>query len=196
MEYPLSLSFKIMALSPQIYVRDANGDVVCYVKQKMFRLKEAVTVYRDQTKSDVFCEIKADRVIDWSAKYLFFDSTGETFGSVKRKGMKSLWKAHYEVYDENDNHISNISEENPMAKVMDSMLGQVPVLGMLTGYMFHPKYLLTSAVDGTPKMRLSKQPAMWEGKYTLDRMYDFDDVDELRGLMAFMMMSLLERNRG
>ena len=37
---------------------------------------------------------------------------------------------------------------------------------------------------------------MWEGKYTLDRMYDFDDVDELRGLMAFMMMSLLERNRG
>jgi len=62
--------------------------------------------------------------------------------------------------------------------------------------MFHPKYLLTSAADGSPKMRLSKEPAMWEGKYTLDRLYDFDDVDELRGLMAFMMMSLLERSRG
>ena len=110
--------------------------------------------------------------------------------------MKSLWKAHYEVYDEADNHVSNIAEENPMAKVMDGLLGQVPVLGMLSGYMFHPKYLLTSAADGSPKMRLSKEPAMWEGKYTLDRMYDFDDVDELRGLMAFMMMSLLERNRG
>ena len=196
MQYPLSLSFKIMALSPQIYVRDANGDVVCYVKQKMFKLKEAVTVFSDETKSNVFCEIKADRVIDWSAKYSFFDANGENFGSVKRKGMKSIWKAHYEVYDENDNHISNISEENPMAKVMDSMLGQVPVLGLLTGYMFHPKYLLTNAVDGSPKMRLSKKPAMLEGKYTLDRMYDFDDVDELRGLMAFMMMSLLERKRG
>ena len=196
MQYPLSLSFKIMALSPQIYVRDATGNVVCYVKQKMFKLKEAVTVFRDETKSDVFCEIKADRVIDWSAKYTFFDASGAAFGSVKRKGMRSIWKAHYEVYDENENHISNISEENPMAKVMDGLLGQIPVVGLLTGYMFHPKYLLTNAVDGSPKMRLSKQPAMWEGKYTLDRMYDFDDVDELRGLMAFMMMSLLERKRG
>ena len=129
MQYPLSLSFKIMALAPQIFVRDANGDVVCYVKQKMFKLKEAVTVFRDQTKTDVFCEIKADRVIDWSAKYSFFDASGESFGSVKRKGMKSIWKAHYEVYDEADNHISNISEENPMAKVMDSVLGEIPIVG-------------------------------------------------------------------
>ena len=196
MEYPLSLSFKIMSMTPQIYVRDATGATVCYVKQKLFRLKEVVSVFRDQTRSQLFCEIKADRVIDWSAKYNFYDANGQCFGSVKRRGMKSIWKAHYEVYDEADNHVSNIAEENPMAKVMDGLLGQVPILGLLTGYMFHPKYLLTSAVDGSPKMRLSKEPAMWEGKYTLDRMYDFDDVDELRGLMAFMMMSLLERNRG
>ena len=196
MEYPLSLSFKVMALAPQIFVHDANGEVVCYVKQKMFKLKEAVTVFRDQTKADVFCEIKADRVIDWSAKYSFFDASGECFGSVKRKGMRSIWKAHYEVFDEADNHISNISEENPMAKVMDSVLGEIPVLGFFTGYLFHTKYLLTNAVDGSPKMRLTKQPAMWEGKFQLERMYDFDDVDELRGLMAFMMMSLLERKRG
>lgn len=182
MEYPLSLSFKIMAMAPQIYVHDATGATVCYVKQKMFRLKESVSVFRDKTKSQLFCEIKADRVIDWSAKYNFYDANGQCFGSVKRRGMKSLWKAHYEVYDEADNHVSNIAEENPMAKVMDGLLGQVPVLGMLSGYMFHPKYLLTSAADGSPKMRLSKEPAMWEGKYTLDRMYDFDDVDELRGL--------------
>lgn len=83
-----------------------------------------------------------------------------------------------------------------MAKVMDSFLGEIPILGMFSGYLFHPKYLLTAAADGSPKMRLTKQPAMWEGKYTLERMYDFDDVDELRGLMAFMMMALLERGRG
>ena len=48
MKYPLSLSFKIMAMAPQIYVRDATGEIVCYVKQKMFRLKEVVSVFRDQ----------------------------------------------------------------------------------------------------------------------------------------------------
>jgi uncharacterized protein YxjI len=196
MEYPLQLSFKIMALAPQIYVRDATGNVVCYVKQKMFKLKEAVTVFRDESKSQVLCDIKADRVIDWSATYHFYDANGETFGSVRRKGMRSLWKAHYEVCDESGNHISNISEENPMAKVMDGLLGEIPIIGMFSGYFFHPKYLLSQVGDGAPKMRLTKQAAMWEGKYQLDRLYDFDDVDELRGLMAFMMMSLLERARG
>ena len=196
MQYPLNLSFKILALAPQIFVRDASGEVVCYVKQKMFKLKEAVTVYRDQAKTQVLCEIKADRVIDWSANYHFFDASGETFGSVRRKGMRSLWRARYEVFDESGVHISTISEENPGAKIMDSLLGEIPILSMFTGYLFHPRYLLSSAVDDSPKMRLSKQSALWEGKYNLERMYDFDDVDELRGLMAFMMMTLLERRRG
>ncbi len=196
MQYPLNLSFKILALAPQIFVRDASGEVVCYVKQKMFKLKEAVTVYRDQAKTQVLCEIKADRVIDWSANYHFFDASGETFGSVRRKGMRSLWRARYEVFDESGVHISTISEENPGAKIMDGLLGEIPILSMFTGYLFHPRYLLSSAVDDSPKMRLSKQSALWEGKYNLERMYDFDDVDELRGLMAFMMMTLLERRRG
>ena len=196
MEYPLQLSFKILAMAPQIYVRDASGNTVCFVKQKMFKLKEAVTVFSDETKQNVLCTIQADRILDWSANYHFRDAGGESFGSVRRKGMRSLWKAHYEVFDESGNHSSTISEENPMAKVADGLLGELPIIGLFSGYLFHPKYLLTSAEDGQPKMRLTKQPAMWEGKYTLERMYDYDDVAELRGLMAFMMMSLLERARG
>ena len=196
MEYPLSLSFKIMALSPQIFVRDTSGNIVCYVKQKMFKLKEAVTVFRDQAQTQVLCEIKADRMIDWSANYHFYDANGETFGSVRRKGMRSLWRARYEVFDESGVHVSTISEENPAAKIFDSLLGEIPVVGILTGYMFHPRYVLSSAADDSPKMKLCKQSALWEGKYKLERMYDYDDVDELRGLMAFMMMTLLERRRG
>ena len=82
MKYPLSLSFKIMAMAPQIYVRDATGEIVCYVKQKMFRLKEVVSVFRDQTRSQLFCEIKADRVIDWSAKYNFYDANGQCLSLI------------------------------------------------------------------------------------------------------------------
>jgi len=196
MEYPLYLSFKILALTPQIFVRDSTGEVVCYVKQKMFKLKEAVTVFSDQSQNQVLCEIKADRVIDWSANYHFYDTNGETFGSVRRKGMRSLWRARYEVYDETGIHVSTISEENPGAKIMDTLLGEIPVLGMLTGYLFPPRYVLSAAADDSPKMKLVKQSALWEGKYELKRTHDYDDVEELRGLMAFMMMTLLERRRG
>ena len=195
MQYPLSMSFKILALAPQIKVTDAAGETVCYVQQKMFRLKEAVTVFTDQKKQATLCEIKADKIIDWSACYHFFDNSGETFGAVRRKGMRSIWKAHYEVLDENNQHISTIQEENPMAKVMDSVLGEIPIVGMLTGYLFHPKYLLTSNA-GEPRLRMTKEAAFLEGKYRIDKLVEFDPVDELRALMAFLMMSLLERSRG
>lgn len=195
MQYPLSMSFKILALAPQIKVTDAQGQSVCYVKQKLLKLKEAVTVFSDESKQKVLSEIKADRIIDWSACYHFFDQSGESFGAVRRKGMRSIWKAHYEVLDENDNHISTIEEENPMSKVADSIFGEIPLIGAFSGYLFHPKYLMKS-VDGEPRLRLTKQPAFFEGKYTLDKLVEFDPVDELRALMAFLMMSLLERSRG
>ena len=196
MNYPLSMSFKILALAPQIKVVDAAGNTVCYVKQKLFKLKEAVNVFKDESQQDVLCQIKADRVIDFSACYHFSDSSGETFGGVRRKGMRSIWKAHYEIMDEENNHVATIQEENPLAKVGDSLLGEIPILGMFTGYLFHPKYLLTTA-DGQPSLRLTKQPAMWEGRYSIDKLVEeYDPVEELRALMSFIMMTLLERRRG
>lgn len=195
MDYPLSVSFKIMAMAPQIKVTDANGETVCYVKQKMFKLKEAVHVFQDESQQTSLCEIKADRVIDWSACYHFYDSSGETFGAVRRKGMRSIWKAHYEVLDESDVLLGSIEEENPMAKIGDSLFGELPLIGILSGYLFHPSYLLKST-SGQAQLRVTKEPAFWEGKYRLDKLSELDPVDELRALMAFLMMSLLERKRG
>ncbi len=195
MEYPLDMNFKLLALSPQIKVTDANGETVCYVKQKMFKLKEAVNVFRDESQQVKLCEIKADRIIDFSANYHFFDTSGESFGGLRRKGMRSIWKAHYELLDEDDQHLGTINEENAMAKVADSFFGELPVIGLFSGYIFHPKYLLTST-SSQPQMRLEKKPAMFEGKYTIEKLAEVDPVDELRCLMGFMMMTLLERQRG
>jgi hypothetical protein len=82
-----------------------------------------------------------------------------------------------------------------MAKVMDSLLGEVPILGLLTGYFFHPVYSLKDNT-GRELLRLTKRRAFLEGKFTIEKMAECDEVDELRALMAFLMMSLLERARG
>lgn len=195
MNYPLQLNFKLLALAPQIKVTDASGETVCFVRQKLLKLKEAVTIFQDESQTGKLCEIRADRMIDFSANYHFFDNSGESFGGLRRKGMRSIWKAHYQLLDEQDEHRADISEENPMAKVMDSMLGEIPVLGLFTGYFLHPRYLMAT-VDGQPQFRLHKQAAMWEGKYLLEKLTDTDPVDELRALMGFLMMTLLERQRG
>ena len=48
MSYPLSLRFKIIAIAEQLAVHDSSGRLMMYVKQKAFKLKEAITVYSDE----------------------------------------------------------------------------------------------------------------------------------------------------
>src|SRR5687768_437761 len=97
MDYPLSLSFKLLALAPQIYVRDAAGQLRMYVKQKLLKLKEQVTIFADEGQSIPLYHIKADRVIDFNARYNITAPDGRELGSVRRRGRRSLWRANYEV---------------------------------------------------------------------------------------------------
>jgi hypothetical protein len=73
MNYPLNFRFKLLALAPQIFVEDSGKQTVCYVKQKLFKLKEKVSVFRNDAMNDLVATIEADRIIDWSAKYTFTD---------------------------------------------------------------------------------------------------------------------------
>ena len=70
MNFPIDLSFKILALASQIYIRDANGNLMGYVKQKMFKLKEDINIFADETQTRQQFNIKADRVIDFSANII------------------------------------------------------------------------------------------------------------------------------
>ena len=194
MEYPLELSFKIMALAPQISVTDANGQQVFYVKQKLLKLKEAVTVFADSGQTQPLYKINADRVIDFSARYHFSDANGVSLGSVKREGVRSLWKSHYGIF-KGDTPVMTIREENAWVKVLDGLFGGIPIIGMFSGYVFNPVFLV-SRPDGTVVMRLSKQPAFFESKFTISKQTALDESQETRALLSLLMMILLERARG
>ncbi len=194
MNYPLSFSFKVLALAPQFTVRDASGNVLFYVRQKLFKLKEAITVFGDEQQTRPLFTINADRVIDFSARYNISDVQGRYLGSIKRQGMRSLWRTHYEVFN-GDVPVMTIREENPWIKVVDGVLGEIPVVGAFTGYFFNPAYVVTRP-DGAVAMRLAKQPAFFEGKFELQRHVPLSEEEELRGLLSLMMMVLLERSKG
>lgn len=194
LNYPLTLSFKIVALAPQISVIDANGNLIAYVKQKLFKLKEAVTVFADQQQTQPLFTLKADRVIDFSARYHIADHQGLALGSVKRQGMRSIWKARYDILD-GDMVTMTVQEENPWTKVMDGLFGEIPVVGMFSGYLFHPAYLV-SRPNGGVVMRVEKQPAFFEGKFIIEQKEPLDEGEEKRVLLSLIMMLLLERSRG
>lgn len=196
LQYPLTLSFKILAFASQATVTDASGRTVLYTKQKLLKFKEHVEIWTDANKATKLADIRANKVIDWSARYFFTDAGGTALGSVGRRGWRSLWKAHYEVFKPGDEAPDfSIHEENPWTKVLDSIIGDLPIIGMFSGYFLHPSYL-ASRSDGSPAMRLTKQPAFWEGRFRVDREANLDPQEELGLFLSFLMLILLERRRG
>lgn len=194
MNYPLKLSFKILAIARQLSVVDATGRLVFYVKQKAFKLKEAVTVFADEAQTQPLYTINADRVLDFSARYHFADQSGASLGSVKRQGMKSLWKARYDIMD-GEQAVMTIQEANPWAKVFDSLFGELPIIGMFSGYVFHPAYNVLRP-DGSVVLHLVKEPAFLEGKFRIEKVGPTSDSEEIRALLSLLMMVMLERARG
>jgi hypothetical protein len=88
-----------------------------------------------------------------------------------------------------------ISEENGWVKVGDAILGEVPLLGMFTGYLFNPSYKV-SRPDGAIVARLQKEPSFFGRRFTVLKTNDFQEGEEERLVLGLMMMILLERRRG
>ena len=195
MDFPLQLRFKTVALSPQVSVTDASGRLLFYVKQKAFKLKETVNVFADAEQTRLLYRIAADRILDISAKYNIEDAaSGAPLGYVQRQGMRSIWRAHYEIHRAGAPALT-IREENPWVKVVDGLVGEIPVVGMLTGYLFHPAYLVSRG-GGAPGLRAVKQPAFLEGRYAIERPGQLGEEDETLAVLSLLMMLFLERRRG
>jgi uncharacterized protein YxjI len=194
-EFPIQLTFNIGTLSNDFTASDAQGRTVAFVKQKLFKLKEDISIYSDESKTELLYKIKADRWIDWSAAYSITHADGTELGKIARKGWRSLWKAKYLLIDQHQKEQFTVEEENGWVKVWDSLLGEIPILGMLTGYFFNPSYAVTN-LNGHKVVRLKKQASFFGRKFEITKLDIMDNDDDERVILGLMMMILLERHRG
>lgn len=194
MDYPLDLRFRLISLGPQINVLDAGGRSVAFVKQKVFRLREDVEVYTDESRQTLLWRMKADRIIDWSAAYRITDAGDGLLGTLRRKGGRSLWRATYVITDQNEQAIGGIHEKDPWTKVLDGLLSIIPLVGDLTGYFLNPSYVVERG-DGAA-LEVRKRPAFFEGRYTIEQTGAVDPRTEPLFVASVLMMVLLERGRG
>lgn len=194
-QFPLKLSFKVTTLANDFVVKDANNTTISYVKQKLFKFVDEVTVYSNESKTNVLYKINANKWIDFSATYIFTNSMGAEVGRVARKGWRSIWKARYEIYDEHQKQDLLIEEDNAWTKVFDTLFSEIPILGIFTGYVFNPSYSVKRP-DGTVVAQLKKLPGFFGRNFNIDKVAEFETGEEERIVLSIMMMILLERRRG
>lgn len=201
-QYPLKLRFKLVALAPRIIVTDATGKEVLFVSQKVFKLKEDVRIFRDQSKQQEVYHINAEQILDFNTRYNFYESGSERhLGSVKAKGWRSIWRATYHVDDPAGQQTHYIKEDNPWVKILDVLFQEIPFMSLFAGYIFHPSY---TAYRGTnyedmsqPVMRIKKEPAFFEGVYSMELLNPaVDPAEEARAVLSFMLMVQFMRRRG
>ncbi len=197
MKYPIQITGKVLAFAPQFFVRDADGTLIFYVRQKLFKLKEKVNLYRNEEQTDLALAITADRILDFNACYDIKVPMGSLLGTLERKGAKSIWRASYEISrgtDQRNELLATITEVNPWAKVLDSILGEIPIIGTLFSMLLNPAYALKNA-KGFEVYRIEKRPSFFERKFVIEREGRPEGEEQLF-IASILMMILLEGHRG
>lgn len=196
----LDITMKILTLAPQFYIRDKHGQQVGYIKQKLFRFKEAIDIFSNDQKTTLRYKIASDRVIDFSANYHFISMRDGMIGRTKQNGLKSLWRTEFEILDasnsKNEGTRFFIRLENPMAQLIEGILGMIPILGdilsLISGYFLNPTYTVTT-IGGEEVATMKKLPALWEGKYQVRATQTLNERDSELIALSLITLILMQR---
>lgn len=117
---------KILALlGAEFEIFTPDGNLAFFVKQKAFKLKEAITVFRDSAQTQPVLKIQARSALDFSATYDVSTPEGDKLGALKREGMKSILRDKWLILDANDQMIGEIEEDSMLFAMLRRFLSNL-----------------------------------------------------------------------
>ena len=81
-------------------------------KQKAFKLKEDLRIFTDDTCATELLRISTQQILDIEATYSVAVPTGESLGSLRRKGLKSILRDEWLVFAHSGEQIGTILEDS------------------------------------------------------------------------------------
>lgn len=116
----------IFGASFQIF--DAQGVQIGYCRQKSFKLKEDLRICTDQNMTEEMLRIRARSIIDFAATYdvtLPESQGGAMLGSLRRRGMKSLVRDSWSVFDSDGREVAKLQEDSAGMAILRRFLGSL-----------------------------------------------------------------------
>ncbi|NQX58088.1 hypothetical protein [Paenibacillus qinlingensis] len=107
----------------KIDIFDKDERAILFSKMKAFKLKEDIRIYGDETMQTELISIQARSVIDFSSIFDVVDvETGHKVGSLRRKGMKSIFKDEWAILSPDESEIGLIKEDNALLALLRRFL--------------------------------------------------------------------------
>jgi uncharacterized protein YxjI len=177
------LKRQAIALTGRFRIYDPMGNLVLFSEQKMFKLREDIRVYSDESKSQEVLLIQARQIIDFSAAYDVIDAaTQMKVGALRRKGWRSMMRDEWEVLDVNDQPIGLLLEDSVGYALLRRLL-----LGSLLPQNYDVLFGETRVADLKQRFNLFR--------YELDLDFSMDTaqrLDRRLGVAAGILLAAIE----
>jgi hypothetical protein len=174
---------QVLALTGILRLYNPAGDQVLYCQQKMFRLKEDIRAYSDESRSQELLYIQARQMLDFSASYDVYDSAdGARVGVFRRKGFRSMVQDKWEVLDANENYLGVLQEDNLTRAMLRRFL-----LGIFLPQNYDMIFSDTRVADLKQRFNLLR--------YEMDLDFSIDTVhrlDRRLGIAAAILLAIIE----
>jgi uncharacterized protein YxjI len=116
---------------------DAEQDLVAFVQQKTFALKEDLRFYADEAKTTELFRVKARQRFDPTARYRVTDADGAEIGELAKAFKRSLARSTWRVYAPGDDEeIMWATERSLFRSLLRRLLslgGLIPIVGDILG---------------------------------------------------------------
>ena len=174
---------QVFALTGKFRFYDPGENLVMFSEQKMFKLREDIRVYSDETKSQEVLSIKARQIIDFSAAYDVVDTAyNQKVGTLRRKGWSSMLRDEWQVLDANENQIGVLFEDS---------MGMALLRRFLLGTWLPQNYDIT--LGGTRVADLKQNFNLFRYELNLDFTMDpSQKLDRRLGIAAGILLAAVE----
>jgi len=108
--------FKILGASFHVY--DAEGHVVGFCSQKALKLREDIRIFTDESMRTEKLRMTTRAIIDFGASYDVVLPDGSSVGSLRRKGLTSIFRDSWRVFGPDNTEVASLIEDSAFKAII------------------------------------------------------------------------------
>lgn len=175
--------FKIFGGEVRIYDETKNN-LLFFVKQKAFRIKEDVRVYSDTSKDHEILSINTKSIFDIAGTYDITETeTGNRIGAVRRKALASIARDTWLILDTDGNEVATVQEDS----LLKALLRRIWLGSLL------PQSFTITAANGSVVGNLKQTFNPFVPQFWVDFSQDTSGLlDRRLGIAITVMLQIIE----